>query len=202
MEKKVGVIYLPVYTNNSTSEKVAPVDTYVISGSIYYDEFNGMKFATVHTVTDGKTTEMVYDDGVRATLKLGDNKIVTSRNIDLSGIYVEGTVVLNGSATASFKSGTANIAAGTSNASGPTVVLDLTNHGTGLVATGISQVNYEVVYDSANLNLRVDNDSLYLETPGSDSGSNTPLIAIILAVLVAVLLLGVTFASLRRGSAA
>ncbi len=141
---------------------------------------------TIHHSTDGKTSNYSVVDGSRVILRFTDgHQVITSNDIDLTCVIIDGTVVMKGQCVATF------LPKNSGSVADPVVTLDLTAHDTGLVAKGISGVNYKVVLpagtDSEVYEVVEKDDCLYLQVhsePAKKGGIN---VWIIVGAVIAIL---------------
>ncbi len=154
-----------------------------ISWDIDYDAL-GLKLQTIHQASDGTSSK--YDvDGSRATLRFSEGRALsTSKDIDLSCVYIDGTLIMKAKSVATFAPKNANLGAD------PVVTIDLTGHETGLVAKNISGVTYKTILPSGSegkaYEVVVKDDSLYLQLQKDSKGSNVWIIVIAIIAILAV----------------
>lgn len=120
----------------------------------------------------------------------------TSKDIDLTSVLIDGTLVMKGSSVATFASGNTGLGAETA-----VVTLDLSGHETGLVAKGISGITYKTVLPEGSggkaYETVVKDGNLYLQLQSEGDGGNNMAIFLATAIVILVLL-GVATASVVR----
>lgn len=153
-----------------------------ITWDIDYDTL-GLKLQTIHQASDGTSSKYVVD-GSRATLKFSEGRsLSTSKDIDLSNVFIDGTLVMKSKSVATFAPKNANLGA-----DAPVVTINLSGHETGLVAKNISGVTYKTILPSGSegkaYEVVVKDDCLYLQLQKESKGSN---VWIIVGAIIAIL---------------